>query len=81
MLPLELRLEQACDSLRNQGKSRVTKIGLSKVDVCADTTQSPCTILEAPNGARVRRPGAQWSCTLIHSLMTYCRMCIHVMKF
>ena len=42
------QLEQACDSLRQQGSSRVTTIGLSKVDVCADMTESPsCTVAEA----------------------------------
>ena len=40
------QIEQACDSLRHQGKSMVTKIGLSKGDVCAET-ESPCTIVEA----------------------------------
>ena len=28
------QIEQACDSLRQQGSSRVTTIGLTKVDVC-----------------------------------------------
>ena len=32
------QLEQACDSLRQQGSSMVTTIGLSKGDVCASTT-------------------------------------------
>ena len=41
------QIEQACDSLRQQGSSRVTRIGPSKVDVCADVTESPCTIVEA----------------------------------
>ena len=45
-------LEQACDSLRQQGSSRVTAIGLSKLDVCADMTQSPsCTIAGGVVGA------------------------------
>ena len=35
------QLEQACDPLRQQGSSRVTKVGPSKVDVCADMTESP----------------------------------------
>ena len=38
--------EQACDSLRHQGQSMVTKIGLSKCDVCA-VTESHRTIVEA----------------------------------
>ena len=32
------QLEQACDSLRQQGSSMVTTIGLSKGDVCDPTT-------------------------------------------
>ena len=38
------QLELACDSLRQQGSSRVTTIALSKVEVCADMTESPSTI-------------------------------------
>ena len=41
------QLALACDSLQQQGSSRVTTIGLSKVDVRADMTKSPCTIAEA----------------------------------
>ena len=44
------QLEQACDSLRQQGSSMVTTIGLSKGDVCAPTTLAEfpsCTTVEA----------------------------------
>ena len=44
------QIEQACDSLRQQGSSKVSTIGLSKGDVCASTTltESPsCTMVEA----------------------------------
>ena len=44
------QIEEACDSLRQQGSSKVSTIGLSKVDVCASTalTEFPsCTIAEA----------------------------------
>ena len=51
------QIEQACDSLRNQGKSRVTKIGLSKVDVCADMTESALMVPEA----------ATWSTMVTHT--------------
>ena len=49
------QLEQACDSLRQQDSSRVTKIGLSQVDVCADMTENHhgihlLTCTEAPRG-------------------------------
>ena len=56
-------IEQACDSMRNQGKSRVTKIGLSKVDVCADMTESPCTIIEA----LMVPEAATWSTIVMHT--------------
>ena len=57
------QIEQACDSLRQHGSSRVTKIGLSKVDVCADMTESPCTIVEA---LVVPEP-ATWSTMVMHT--------------
>ena len=41
------QLELECHSLWQQGSSKVTTIGLSKVDVRADMTESPCTIAEA----------------------------------
>ena len=78
------QLEQACDSLRQQGSSKVTTIGLSKGDVCATTTltESPsCTIAEALLVPR-RRYGVLWSCTHTHpySLMISCRMSTHITK-
>ena len=57
------QIEQACDSLRQQGSSRVTKIGLSKVDVCADITESPCTIVEA----LMVPAAATWSTMVMHT--------------
>ena len=57
------QLEQACDSLRQQGSSRVTKIGLSKVDVCADMTESPRTIVEA----LMVPAAATWSTMVMHT--------------
>ena len=58
------QLEQACDSLRQQGSSRVTTIGLSKVDVCADMTESPsCTIAEA----LLVPKAAIWSTMVMHT--------------
>ena len=56
------QIEQACDSLRHQGKSMVTKIGLSKGDVCAETTESPSTIVEA-----LLVPAATWSTMVMHT--------------
>ena len=57
------QLEQACDSLRLQSNSRVTKIGLSKVDVCADMTESPCNIVEA----LMVPAAATWSTMVTHT--------------
>ena len=57
------QLEQACDSLRQQGSSMVTTIGLSKVDVCADMTESPCTIVEA----LMVPAAATWSTMVMHT--------------
>ena len=37
------QIEQACDSLRQQGSSRVTRIGLSQVDVGADMMPGDAT--------------------------------------
>ena len=57
------QIEQACDSLRHQGKSMVTKIGLFQGDVCADTTESPCTIAEA----LLVPEAATWSTMIMHT--------------
>ena len=56
------QIEQACDSLRQQGQSRVTKIGLSKGDVCA-RTESPRTIIEA----LLVPEAATWSTMVTHT--------------
>ena len=50
------------DSLRHQGKSMVTKIGLSKGDVCAGT-ESPRTIIEA----LLVPEAATWSTMVMHT--------------
>ena len=39
------QLEQACDSLRQQGSSMMTTIGLSKGDVCAPTTLTAVSLV------------------------------------
>ena len=60
------QLEQACDSLRQQGSSRKMTIGLSSDDVCAPTTlaESPCcTIVEA----LMVPPSAMWSTMVMHT--------------
>ena len=57
------QLELACDSLRQQGSSRVTTIGLSKVEVCADMTESPSTIAEA----LLVPEAAIWSTMVMHT--------------
>ena len=57
------QIEQACDSLRQQGSSRVSTVGLSEVDVCASTTmtESPsCTMVEALKTAI-------WSTMVMHT--------------
>ena len=79
------QLEQACDSLRQQGSSMKTTIGLSNGDVCTPTTltESPsCTIAEALVCPILLcgHCGAQWLCTLVHSLKSYCSMLVHIMK-
>ena len=59
------QLEQACDSLRQQGSSMMTTIGLSKGDVCAPTilTESPsCTMVEALLVPQT----AMWSTMVMH---------------
>ena len=58
------QLELACDSLRKQGRSKVTTIGRSKVDVGADIDmESPSTIVEA-----LKVPGeATWSTMVMHT--------------
>ena len=76
------QLEQACDSLRQQGSSMMTTIGLSKGDVCDPTklTESPsCTMVEA----LLVPPTAMWSTMVMHthpSPRIYCRMYIRNMK-
>ena len=61
MLPLEPRLNRPVTLY--DSSSRVTKIGLSKVDVCADMTESPCTIVEA-----LKVPAAAtWSTMVMHT--------------
>ena len=60
------QIEQACDSLRQQGSSQVSTIGLSKVDVCASTTvtESPsCTMVEALPVPKT----AIWSTMVMHT--------------
>ena len=60
------QLEQACDSLRQQGSSMTTTIGLSKSDVCAPTTltESPsCTMVEALLVPQT----AMWSTMVTHT--------------
>ena len=60
------QIEQACDSLRQQGSSKASTIGLSKVDVCAPTalTESPsCTIAEALLVPKT----AIWSTMVMHT--------------
>ena len=60
------QIEQACDSLRQQGSSKVSTIGLSKVDVCASTTrtESPtCTMVEALLVPKT----AIWSTMVMHT--------------
>ena len=60
------QLEQACDSLRQQGSSMMTTIGLSKGDVCAPTTltESPsCTKVEALLVPKT----AMWSTMVMHT--------------
>ena len=60
------QIEQACDSLRQQGSSKVSTIGLSKVDVCASTTlaESPSsTIVEA----MLVPKAAIWSTLVMHA--------------
>ena len=59
------QIEQACDSLRQQGSSKVSTIGLSKVDVCASTTGRslpPAPWLRRCSCLRLLS-GAPWSCT------------------
>ena len=64
------QIEQACDCLRQQGNSKVSTIGLSKVDVCASTTLTEfpsCTIAEALLVPKI----AIWSAIVMHtSLVT-----------
>ena len=60
------QLEQACDSLRQQGSSMTTTIGLSKGDVCAPMTltESPsCTMVEALLVPQT----AMWSTMVMHT--------------
>ena len=60
------QLEQACDSLRQQGSSMKTIIGLSSDDVCDPTTltESPsCTMVEA----LMVPPSAMWSTMVMHT--------------
>ena len=60
------QLEQACDSLRQQGSSRKMAVGLSSDDVCAPTTLagSPsCTIVDA----LMVPPSAMWSTMVMHT--------------
>ena len=60
------QIEQACDSLRQQGSSKVSTIGLSKGDVCVSTTltESPsCTIVEALLVPKT----AIWSTMVMHT--------------
>ena len=60
------QIEQACDSLRQQGSSKVSTIGLSKGDVCASTTltESPsCTMVEALPVPKA----AIWSTMVMHT--------------
>ena len=61
-VPSRAQIEQACDSLRHQGKSMVTKIGLSKGDVCAGT-ESPRTIVQA----LLVPEAATWSTMVMHT--------------
>ena len=76
------QIEQACDSLRQQGSSKVSTIGLSKVDVCASTTrtESPsCTMVEALLVPKT----AIWSTMVMHtaySTLTFCRRSTHTTK-
>ena len=60
------QLEQACDSLRQQGSSIKTTIGLSNGDVCTPTTlaePSTCTIAEA----LMVPASAMWSTMVVHT--------------
>ena len=60
------QLEQACDSLRQQGSSRKMIVGLSSDNVCAPTTlaESPsCTIVDA----LMVPPSAMWSTMVRHT--------------
>ena len=60
------QLEQACDSLRQQGSSRKLTVGLSSDDACAPTTlaESPsCTIVDA----LMVPPSAMWSTMVMHT--------------
>ena len=60
------QLEQACDSLRQQGSSMKTTIGLSNGDVCTPMTltESPsCTIAEA----LMVPSSAMWSTMVVHT--------------
>ena len=60
------QIEQACDSLRQQGGSKVSSIGLSKVDVCASTT-----VTESPSYTMVEAllvpKTAIWSTMVMHT--------------
>ena len=56
------QIEQACDSVRHQGKCMVTKIGPSKGDVCAGT-ESPRTIVEV----LLVPEAATWSAVVMHT--------------
>ena len=60
------QLEQACDSLRQQGSFMKTTIGLSNGDVCAPTTLTEppsCTIAEA----LMVPSSAMWSAMVVHT--------------
>ena len=60
------QIEQACDSLRQQGRSMKKTIGLTNVDLCAPTAMTesaPCAMVEA----LMIPPDALWSTLVMYT--------------
>ena len=75
------QLEQACDSLRQQGSSRVTKLAFLKLMYVPTLQSLPPAPLLKRCWCQRRHYGVLWSCTHNHSDMTYCKTYTHIMTF